>query len=255
MCGRDAALRSTRTLGDQVINDWAIERRFYMGMSTALGAVVFVGFAQSFYLRGVFAGGRVLTPLLYVHGVVFSTWIALLATQSTLITFRRPDVHRRLGLFALLLASAMVVLGSATALTLAARLLHANGATAAGRASLALLDLPVFAGLVVAAILLRHRPQAHKRLMLLATIALIGAAINRLPLPAELAGRYARFLLADLFCLSLIVWDLISAARIHAATLAGTSAIILDQIAQASLGQSDGWSRAIARLLDVMNSP
>jgi hypothetical protein len=242
-------------LGEQVINDWVNERRFYMGMIIALGAVVFVGFAPSFYLRGVFAGGRALTPLLYVHGIVFSTWIALLATQATLIRFRRPDVHRKLGVLALLLASAMVVLGSATALTLAARLLHGQGATAAGRASLALLDLPVFAGLVVAAVLLRHRPQAHKRLMLLATVALIGAAVNRLPLPAEFAGRYARFLLADLFCLALIVWDLISATRIHDATLAGTSAIILDQIAQASLGQSDGWSRGVARLLDFMTSP
>jgi hypothetical protein len=237
-----------------VIKDWVIERRFYAGMIFALAAVVFVGFGPSFYLRGVFASERVLTPLLYVHGIVFSMWIALLATQSALITFRRPDVHRKLGLLALLLASAMVVLGSATALTLAARLLHGHGPIAAGHASLALLDLPVFAGLVVAGVLLRHRPQAHKRLMLLATVAHIGAAINRLPLPAELTGRYARFLLADLFCLSLAVWDVISARRIHVATLAGTSAIILDQILQASLGSSAGWSRGVARLLDAMTS-
>lgn len=237
-----------------MIDSWAIERRFYMGMIIALAAVVFVGFAPSFYLRGVFAGGRALTPLLYVHGIIFSTWIALLATQSTLISFRRPDVHRKLGLLALVLASAMVVLGSATALTLAARLLHGHGATAAARASLALLDLPVFAGLVVAAVLLRHRPQAHKRLMLLATVSLIGAAINRLPLPAELAGQYAKFLLADLFCLALIAWDLISATRIHVATLAGTAAIVLDQIAQASLSQSGLWAHGIARMLGVITS-
>ena len=225
-----------------------------MGMIIALAAVVFVGFGPSFYLRGVFANERTLTPLLYVHGIVFSMWIALLATQSALIALRRPDVHRKLGLLALLLASAMIVLGSATALTLAARLLHSQGATAAGRASLALLDLPVFAGLVVAAVLLRRRPQAHKRLMLLATVALIGAAINRLPLPAEFASRYARFLLVDIFCLALAVWDVLSTRRIHVATLAGTSAIVLDQILQASLGHSAGWSRGLTRLLDFMTS-
>jgi len=229
-----------------------IERRFYMGMIIALGAVVFVGFAPSFYLRGVLVGGRPLTPLLYVHGVVFSMWIVLLATQSTLITFRRPDVHRRVGMLGLLLAAAMVVLGTMTALTLAARLLQSQGATAAGRASLSLLDLPVFAGLVMAAVLLRHRPQAHKRLMLLATITLIGAAINRLPLPSEFTGRFVRFLLADLFCLSLVIWDVVSARRIQAATLVGTCAIILDQIAQARLGQSAGWSLGIAKLLRVI---
>jgi hypothetical protein len=85
--------------------------------------------------------------------------------------------------------------------------------------------------------------------MLLATVALIGAAINRLALPAAFAGHFTRFMLADLFCFSLIVWDLVTARRIYLATLAGTSAIILDQIAQVRFGDSAWWSQFVAGLL------
>jgi len=236
------------------VSSWVLERRFYAGMIIALAAMVFVGFAPSFYLRSFFAGGRSLTPLLYVHGLVFSAWMALLITQSALITSRRPDLHRKLGALGLLLALAMLIAAAATALTLATRLLQSKGANAAGHAALALLDLPVFASLVLAAVLLRRRSQTHKRLMLLATVVIIGAAVNRLPLPAEFSGRFVRFLLLDLFLCSLVVWDVLSAGRIYLATLAGTSAIILDQIGQVYLGQSEWWSQSIAKLLRVMTS-
>lgn len=234
------------------VNSWVLERRFYSGMIIALAAVVFVGFAPSFYLRSFFADARPLTPLLYVHGVVFSTWIALLVTQSVLVTSRRPDLHRRLGALGLILAMAVLIVGAATALTLAARLLYSKGANAAAHAALALLDLPVFASLVLAAVLLRRRSQTHKRLMLLATVVIVGAAVNRLPLPAEFSGRFVRFFILDLFLFSLVIWDLLSAGRIYLATLVGTSAIFLDQMAQVYLGQAEWWSRSIAKLLQVM---
>ena len=88
--------------------------------------------------------------------------------------------------------------------------------------------------------------------MLLATVALVGAAVNRLPLPVYLAGRFPRFLITNLYCLSLILWDLRFAGRIHVATIAGASAIILDQAAQAILWHAEGWSDWVVRLLQVL---
>ena len=118
------------------------ERRFYGGMILSLAAVVFIGFAPSFYLRSMLGSGRPLAPLLIAHGVVFSTWLLLLAAQSALITSHRQDLHRKLGGLGIAVAPAMVVLGFATALTLAARLVRTQGAIAAGHAALAMLDLP-----------------------------------------------------------------------------------------------------------------
>jgi hypothetical protein len=225
---------------------WGDERRFHAGMAIALAVVVIVGFAPSFYLKPFFADRRPLSALVSVHGVAFSAWIALLLTQTALIAARRPDLHRKLGMAGAVLAVAMVFLGAATALSLAARLLPDRGAVAAGHAAVAIFDLPIFATLVGAGIVLRRKPQSHKRLMLLATVAILGAAVNRLPLPAPLAGRAMRFLLVDSFCLSLMAWDLITRRRIHVATLAGSCAILLDQIAQARVGDSEAWARGIA---------
>jgi hypothetical protein len=49
--------------------------------------------------------------LLHVHGAVFSLWVLLLITQTSLVAAKRVDVHRRLGLLGFGLACVMVVLG------------------------------------------------------------------------------------------------------------------------------------------------
>ena len=53
------------------------DRRFYSGMSLLIAAIVFAGFARSFYLSH-WLDGPALSPLRIVHGLVFSAWIVLL---------------------------------------------------------------------------------------------------------------------------------------------------------------------------------
>lgn len=121
------------------------ERAFYGAMVTSIAVVVFVGFSPTFYLRGFESQPKPLTTLLYAHGAVFSAWIVLLLVQASMISTRRVDVHRRLGVLGLALATSMIVLAAATALTLASRLEQNVGAVAAARAALSLFDLPIFA--------------------------------------------------------------------------------------------------------------
>src|SRR5262249_31657957 len=70
-------------------------RLFYTGMSIAIILTVFVGFAPTYYLKGYF-GGAPLTPLVQVHGLVFTCWILLFFTQTALIARHRIGIHRRL---------------------------------------------------------------------------------------------------------------------------------------------------------------
>src|SRR3712207_2906720 len=72
------------------------ERMFYTGMAVAAAAVVFAGFARTYYLKPYF-GTPSLTPLLHLHGVLFTSWIVLFVVQTTLVAVRRVNVHRRLG--------------------------------------------------------------------------------------------------------------------------------------------------------------
>ena len=59
-------------------------RRFYTGLALAIALTVFAGFAPTYYLRPWFQSTG-LGGLLHLHGLVFTAWVLLFLTQSTLI--------------------------------------------------------------------------------------------------------------------------------------------------------------------------
>src|SRR5215831_4916568 len=91
------------------------ERMFFSGMAIAILIVVFVGFSRTFYLRAYFHSER-LIPLLILHGTVFSSWIALFVTQTTLIATKRTRTHMKLGVAGGVLAASMIIIGTFTAI-------------------------------------------------------------------------------------------------------------------------------------------
>src|SRR5579864_6556618 len=54
---------------------------FFSGMALLMLATVFVGFAPTYYLAGVFRA-PLPSPIIHVHGALFSCWILLLVTQT-----------------------------------------------------------------------------------------------------------------------------------------------------------------------------
>ena len=85
-----------------------VRRHFFVVMASTISAVVFAGFAPSFYLRAAFRPDNKLSILLHIHGAVFSTWIILFMVQAILIVRGSRAWHRRLGWFAAVIAAAMV---------------------------------------------------------------------------------------------------------------------------------------------------
>ena len=86
------------------------DRIFYTGMALVAALIVLVGFSPTFYARPDTLPA--LPSLLVVHGIFFSTWIALLITQTSLIAANRRDIHRKLGVLGACIAAVMVVLGT-----------------------------------------------------------------------------------------------------------------------------------------------
>src|SRR5437660_4460628 len=87
---------------------------FFSAMALLMLATVFVGFARTYYLAGVFHA-PLPSLIIHVHGAAFSCWILLLVSQTTLVSAGRVDIHRRLGIAGFLLACLMVVLGTSAA--------------------------------------------------------------------------------------------------------------------------------------------
>ncbi len=211
-----------------------------MGMALVIAAIVFAGFAPTFYLRA-FYHTEPLQSVFQIHGLVFSAWVVLFVVQTALVSARRTDIHRRLGVVGGGLALLMLVVGYQAAVTAARR-----GFSTPGLPpplvffAVPVFDLLVFATLVGAALYLRRTPAAHKRLMLLATIAVLTAAIARLPYVLPL-GPPAFFGLTDLLVVAAMVYDWRTRGRVHPALLWGGLFLIASQPLRLAVSGTDTW--------------
>lgn len=216
------------------------ERRFYSGMALAIALTVFVGFAPTFYLRPYYHPEPLL-PLLHLHGILFTSWVLLLVAQTTLVAAHRTDLHRRLGLASVVLVPLMLMVGATTAIVRAKQgFSPPGGPPPLVFLVIPLIDLLVFGILIGTGLHFRSRPDVHKRLMLLATIALLAAPIARLPGVVQ-GGPPVFFGLADLFLVACIAYDLVSRRRVERATLWGGGLILVSQPLRLLLGGTSGW--------------
>jgi len=217
------------------------ERLFYIGMVIAIVITVFAGFSRTFYLRPYFQT-QPLIALLILHGVVFSSWIVLLVTQTTLVATKRMRTHMRLGIAGGLLASLMIVIGTVTAIVRAKGPSPVPGVNPLSFLTIPLGDMLVFASLVGAAFYFRRRADTHKRLMLLATIAILPAAVARLPFAfIQQYGPLAFFGLSDLFIVPCLIYDIVTRGRPHRATVLGGALIVISHPLRLVIGNTHAW--------------
>lgn len=98
----------------------------------------------------------------------------------------------------------------------------------------------VFSILAGTALYFRRRSEAHKRLILLATIGLLTAAIARLPGVGAL-GPPAFLGLTDVFIVACFIYDRLAHGRVHPAFWAGGLFIIVSQPLRMAIGGTAPW--------------
>jgi hypothetical protein len=190
-------------------------------MALYCGLTIFAGFTQSFYMRGsLLPNAPALTAVVIAHGVLFTTWVVLYVAQTALIAVGRRELHRRLGLAGAAVTVAMAVVGfplitlferghgSETPLVLGVHL-FSNVA-----------PLTLFLGFAAAGILLRRRPDVHKRLMLCALLALQPAGFARLLIWLGL-GEGPNVPMYALLCAAVPLYDLAVDRRLRAVSVIG----------------------------------
>jgi FtsH-binding integral membrane protein len=220
---------------------------FFSGMALAMLATVFVGFAHTYYLAGVFKA-PLPDLLIHVHGAAFSCWILLLVTQTSLVSAGRVDIHRRLGIAGFLLGCAMVILGVLAATDSLARSADPPGRDAQAFYIVPMMGMVIFAALLYLAFRARRDPAAHKRLICIATVSLLLAAIARWPF--HIVNRRAMIagLFSYIFLLLLAAYDLWSTRKVHRVTLwAGAFVIVLQQICY-PIGSTAAWHAVASRV-------
>jgi uncharacterized membrane protein YozB (DUF420 family) len=218
---------------------------FFPAMSLLILAVVVYGFAQSYFLPGmVFA--KLPNALVHIHGAIFVAWIFLLVLQNFLVAGKKIRWHIALGILGVILPPLMAILGVLTVCDSIRR----NGTGIPPQLMIVgdWGELAVFLGLVAWAMLERRKAAAHKRLMILATLAITGPAINRWPFPPaiRLVGTLVVFLILPLF---VVAYDLWLTRRVSRPTAIATGLIYFQALTLIPIASLPIWQPLITQIL------
>jgi hypothetical protein len=216
------------------------DHHFFSAMALLIMVTVFVGFAHTYYLAGVF-NAPLPSRIIHIHGAAFTCWILLLVTQTSLVSAGRVDIHRRLGIAGFLLACLMVILGVLAATDSLAHRASPAGGDPKFFYIIPLTDMLIFTTLIFFAFRARSNPPAHKRLIFLGTVALMIAAIARWPLGFISRSAPIATLLSYMFLLLLLAYDLWSTRKVHRATIWASVFLVIVQQIRIPIGQTAAW--------------
>jgi hypothetical protein len=226
-------------------------RYFYFYMALACTAVAFLGFAPTYWLP-LASGSFSSSPVVHFHGLLFFAWTLYFAFQTWLAASGRTAWHRSLGLIGVSLATAMTIFGFLVAVN-AMKRSAAIGQTDAGIAFVIvpLSGIAFFAVVLALAIAARARPETHKRLMLLAGISILDAAVARWfltflappgpmgPPPVEVTILPA--LVAYLLLVAAMIFDWRQWGRPHPVYAYGGMALVAVKILNWPISATSAW--------------
>lgn len=228
-----------------------IRNRFPVIAVVAVSAVMFVGFARTYYLKFLFEAPP-LSVAAQLHGLLATLWLVLHYTQARLVAAHRVDIHKRLGIFTAcvggMLALQALHLGIAGV---------AAGHAPPGRDPLQFLSVPIgttlmFASFLAVALAMRRKREWHKRLMFLASLALIVPAVGRLDTFVMVPLGLPRAVLAAYVTIAFVAWawwnDWRKTRRVHPAYVYGGLLLIVSVPLRRAIGFMDWW-RPVAEWL------
>ncbi len=216
---------------------------FYPVMAVAMTLIIFAGFAPSFYMKSVYNAPPELSTLMIVHGAVFTTWMAILIAQTTLVAGNRRDLHRTLGLVGFFVAGLMLVLG----MMLAVDALRRGFSPIANVPPAVFFVIPtgnilVFIGILALGWINRTLADYHKHYMLLANAALLVPALARILQHGFNAPNIVvAFALSDLVVVAVAIYDFATRGKLHPATIWAGLALIASGPALLMIGGSHAW--------------
>lgn len=219
--------------------------KLYLGAAVSMALVAFAGFVPS-YWAPLAAGTLALHPVVHVHGVLFFLWMLYFVAQAALAADGRTGRHRKLGLLGIALAAVMVFSGILVqTVNLAAGLRGPQPEVARYVAALGFSAMLMFTTFVALAIANVRRPQIHRRLMVLASFAIIGAAVVRLMRFVPETTLADRVLLGtfvvDGLLVVLVLLDRRAAGRVHPVWLAGGGFLVANQAVRAVIADTAPW--------------
>ncbi len=162
------------------------ERYFYSTASGLFLVLMLIGF-HSFYLHGRGFEGRPINPHIIVldavHGTAIALWFVLFFVQALLIAMRSRKLHMVLGWASVVLGPVVAGLGTAVAIE-SVRMtdpeFHFFGMLYSRFLLVMLAEMALFAGFLMAGVVMRKKPRIHRNMMLMASLAILPGATSRI---------------------------------------------------------------------------
>ena len=221
------------------------ERIFFAGMTLVMVATILLGFRATYFPLGP-KPAALASPIIVVHGAVFSTFLALFFVQVALVSAKKVRWHRKLGLWVFGLAAVMIPIGVLAAANeiqrdLAAGPPYTLGVDPVSFSIVSVNGMLMFGTLMGASYLARRNPAAHKRLALYAVISMMNAGSDRWPWDAWGISEHWSVWFYTLLVVLPIVYDLVSLRRVNGATLFAAPYVWLLYTFQIPFGRTAAW--------------
>lgn len=219
------------------------EHFFFSGMAFLLLATFFTGFASSYYLAGM-TRAPLPDKTIHIHAIIFTIWLLLFVAQVSLAFINKFHLHRQLGIVSFVFTFAMIVTGLMASVDALKRTI-APGVDEL----LFMINITMtlgFASFVAAAYRMRNTPAAHKRLILMANIALVFAGLIRWPVDALFHNIPFAARASYLFLLPIALYDLWSIRKIHRVTLWSSILLVLVFELRFVVAKTIAWHHFVA---------
>lgn len=245
------------------------DRWIYVFMAALFVATALVGFVpdSARFLAAIEAGQRPpLYPVLHAHAIAMGTWLLLLLTQTTLVATGRTTQHRTLGLVGMVLMpiivvfmylvarSAFIGIASLPPGAIPAEQLAVTQGFVSNILLEQLRSIVLFSGFIAWALAVRKRDsETHRRLMILATLIPLPAAINRIAwLPGTMPDSPASIWLYQLLWLvPVLAYDLWRRGAVHRAYVIGMALNVPFIVATHLLWGTEGWREFAPRVMGL----
>jgi hypothetical protein len=215
---------------------------FFPAMGFLILSVVVLGFAQTYFFAGMLRA-QLPSTLVHIHGALFVSWIFLVTIQPLLVAMGKVTWHKTLGVFGVILPPLLVVFGVLTLFAFIRR----TGADADVPPELLLTgdleELALFVVLTSWGLLVRRQAASHKRLMIMGTMAMLGPAIARWPIPFSPLGTICIQLGLPLL---VVIYDLWSSRRVHRSTTIAFAMIAVGLLAVLPVSGFGFWQLLVA---------
>lgn len=217
-----------------------LRRKLYINLSLLSALIVFVGFWPS-YFGPLLAGSAEHPLIIHFHAAVFTGWLLVFIAQSVFAAVGRIDLHRKLGNFMIGYGVLLIVVGWTTAFATFAMKVRA-GAPDAFFVVAPVLDMLVFPSFFAAAIYYRRKPELHKRLMIVASTALMMAAVIRMRFLGSPQVLWPEYLVWVSPVLIAMAYDFVRYRLVHPVYVIGLAVLTLEsRPVRLAINGSEAW--------------